>query len=166
MCRDEGMAICIWGALGQGKFQTAASFAERERNNPGRKMLPPNAHDKAVSAVLELVAERKGTSLTNVALAYPLAKAPYVFPIVGCRKVEYLKKNIEALTVSLNEEDIKGIEKGYEFDPGFPHTFLSGTTHTGEPPRGAYKPEDNWVMAFNGTFDWVEAPKPIQPVVV
>lgn len=163
MCRDEGMAICTWGSMGQGKFQTAAGFAEREKNNTGRKALPPSDHDKGVSAVLETIAERKGTSLWNVALAYPLAKAPYVFPVIGCRKVEQLKSNLGALTVRLNKEDIDEIETGYSFDPGFPHTFLSGSSHSSGPPKGAYTPEDNWVMAFNGTFDWVEPPKPIQP---
>jgi aryl-alcohol dehydrogenase-like predicted oxidoreductase len=71
-----------------------------------------------VSAVLEAVAKRKGTSLLNAALAYCMAKAPYVFPIVGGRKVEHLKANIEALTLRLTEEDIDEIEKGYDFDPG------------------------------------------------
>jgi aryl-alcohol dehydrogenase-like predicted oxidoreductase len=70
MCRDEGMGIMAYGTLGQGKFQTADSFVEREKSNPGRHAKPPSAHDKAVSTVLEAVANRKGTSLTSVALAY------------------------------------------------------------------------------------------------
>jgi aryl-alcohol dehydrogenase-like predicted oxidoreductase len=107
MYRDEGMGICAYGTLGQGRFQSAASFAEREKANPGQKGKALTAHDKAISAVLEAVAERKGTSITNVALAYCMAKAPYVFPIVGGRKVERLKGNIEALSLRLSEEDIR-----------------------------------------------------------
>lgn len=118
MCNDEGMGICAWGTLGQGRFQTVASFAERERENPGRVGKAVSAHDKTVSAVLEAIANRKGAPLLNVALAYCMAKAPYVFPIVGGRKVEHLKANIEALTLRLSEEDIAEIEGGYEFDPG------------------------------------------------
>lgn len=166
MCRDEGMGILPWGSLGQGRFQTAASFTEREKNNPGRTGKPPTEKEKAVSAVLEAIAKRKGTAITSIALAYCMAKAAYVFPIVGGRKVEHLKGNIEALSVRLSEEDLKEIETGYEFDPGFPHTFISGTLFNNEPPRGAYEPGDIWLTNFTGTFDWVEVGKPIQPAEV
>jgi len=163
MCREEGMAMQPWGALGQGQFQSAAAFAEREKNNPGRKMKAPSARDKAVSAVLEAVGDRKGVSVTGIALAYCLAKAPYVFPIVGGRTVAQLGGNIEALKVRLSEEDINEIEKGYDFDPGFPHTFLSGTLWRNETPKGAYEAKDVSITKFMGTFDWVAGPKAIQP---
>jgi aryl-alcohol dehydrogenase-like predicted oxidoreductase len=163
MCRSEGMGICAWGTLGQGRFQTAAAFAEREKSNPGRKGRELTDDEKAVSAVLEKVAERKNSAMTSVALAYCMAKAPYVFPIVGGRKVEHLKGNIEALNLRLSDEDIKEIEKGYAFDPGFPHTFLSGTLIMGTEPRGVYEPQDVWLASFMGKFDWVDGGKPIQP---
>ncbi|TVY83040.1 Norsolorinic acid reductase B [Lachnellula suecica] len=111
MCLDEGMGINPYGILGAGRFQTATSFAEREEANPGRKGKIPTDREKAVSAVLEAVALRKGTSLTTVALAYCMAKAPYVFPVVGGRKVEHLMENIGALSLRLSEEDIRDIEK-------------------------------------------------------
>jgi aryl-alcohol dehydrogenase-like predicted oxidoreductase len=157
------MGICPYGTLGQGRFQTASSFAEREKSNPGRRGKAVSAHDKTVSAVLETVAKRKGMTLMNVALAYCMAKAAYVFPIMGGRKVEHLKGNVEALSLRLSEKDIVEIEEGYSFDPGFPHTFLSGTLWLDEEPRGVYKPEDVWVTKFAGTFDWVETAKAIQP---
>jgi aryl-alcohol dehydrogenase-like predicted oxidoreductase len=157
------MGICAWGTVGQGKFQTANSFEEREKSNPGRKGLPITLQEKAVSAVLETIAKRKGATIQNVALAYCMVKAPYIFPIVGSRKVEHLKANIEGLGLRLSEEEILEIEKGYEFDPGFPHTFLSGSMYTGEPPKGAFQAKDVWMTKFQGTFDWVEVGKAIQP---
>lgn len=166
MCRNEGMGICAYGTLGQGRFQTAASFAEREKVNPGRQGKAPTAHDKAICAVLEVVAERKEVSIMSVALAYCMAKAAYVFPIVGGRTVEHLEGNIKALSVRLSEDDICEIEKGYVFDPGFPHTFLSGTMFHDEAPKGVYEPGDVWMTKFMGEFDWVEGAKPIQPGVI
>jgi aryl-alcohol dehydrogenase-like predicted oxidoreductase len=163
MCRDEGMGICAWGTLGQGMFQTATSFAEREKSNPGRKGLPITAEEKAGSAVLETIAKRKGASIQNVALAYCMAKAPYVFSIVGSRKVEHLKGNTDGLGLRLSEEDIDEIEKGYEFDPGFPHTFLSGSMFTSDSLKGAFQAKDVWMTKFQGNFDWIEVGKAIQP---
>jgi aryl-alcohol dehydrogenase-like predicted oxidoreductase len=165
MCRSEGMGICAYGTLGQGRFQSVATSTEREKSNPGRKGRMPDDKDKAVSTILEKIAERKNSTITSVALAYCMAKAPYVFPIVGGRKVEHLKGNIEALSLKLSAEDVREIEKGYIFDPGFPHTFLTGTVMLGTEPRGAYEPQDVWLNSFMGTFDWVEGAKPIQPSV-
>ena len=42
-------------------------------------------------------------SIQAVAIAYVMQKTPYVFPIIGCRKTEQLRANIEALDVRLSE---------------------------------------------------------------
>ncbi|GME23406.1 Aldo/keto reductase [Neofusicoccum parvum] len=164
MCRDEGMGLCPYGTLNQGRFQTEAGFKEREKHNPGRNLIPLSERDKQVSRVLESIANEKGVPLLSVPLAYVLQKTPYVFPIVGGRKVEHIKGNIESLSVSLTEEEIQKVEAAYEFDPGFPHTFLSGSLFAaGAEPKAAQAPGDVWLTKSSGTFDWVEAPKAIRP---
>jgi aryl-alcohol dehydrogenase-like predicted oxidoreductase len=162
MCRDEGMGLLPYGSLGQGRFHTKEGFEEREKSNPGRKGKPFSEHDKKISKVLGKIAKAKDSDITSIAFAYVRHKAPYVFPIVGGRKVEHLKGNIAALAVSLSAVDIKDIEGAYVYDPGFPHTFLSGTLFSGETPKGPDGPGDVWLTKTLGTFDWVEAPKPIQ----
>lgn len=59
-----------------------------------------------------------------VAIAYVMQKTPYVFPIIGGRKVEHLHANIEALDVTLNEEQIEEIDSTLPFDVGFPHNMV------------------------------------------
>ena len=59
-----------------------------------------------------------------VAIAYLLHKTPYVFPIVGGRKVEHLKQNIQALYISLSPEQIHRVDDAKPFDLGFPHTVV------------------------------------------
>ena len=53
-------------------------------------------------------------------------KAPYVYPIVGGRKIEHLKGNIEALSLELSNEEIDDIESAVPFDIGFPMNMLFG----------------------------------------
>lgn len=53
-----------------------------------------------------------------------LQKTPYVFPIIGQRKVEHLLANIEALKVEMTPEDLDQIDCAVPFDPGFPTNFL------------------------------------------
>jgi aryl-alcohol dehydrogenase-like predicted oxidoreductase len=45
-----------------------------------------------------------------VAIAYVLSKAPYVFPILGGRKVEHLLSNLTALDITLSAEQIEYLE--------------------------------------------------------
>lgn len=154
MCIDEGMGIAPWGALGGGNFKTAEQRESKEgRNFPGHvlKMYPESAIK--VSDVLEKIAKAKGIEgkLTSIALAYVMHKTPYVFPIVGGRKVEHLKGNIEALSLELTDDEMKEIEDAVPFDIGFPMS-LCGT-----------RPGMTLLVAMGGHFDFVPYPKPLPP---
>lgn len=151
MCRDEGMGLMPWGALGGGLFKTDA-----QRQEGGGRVAKASEKHIQASKVLEAVAQRKGTALTSVALAYVMHKTPYVFPLVGCRTVEHLKGNIEALTLRLSDEDIAEIEGAVSFDLGFPNNLLYGETFTSHPQK-------TWLEGWAGTFDHVPLSKPISP---
>jgi aryl-alcohol dehydrogenase-like predicted oxidoreductase len=47
-----------------------------------------------------------------------------VFPIIGGRKIEHLKQNIQALDISLSPEQIHRIDNAKPFDVGFPYTLI------------------------------------------
>lgn len=147
MCAAEGMGLAPWGALGGGNFK---SQKQREASKgEGRNFGGPSEKQIKVSAVLEKLAERKGTAITSVALAYVMHKAPYVFPIVGGRKIEHLQGNIDALGLELTDEDLDEIDGAADFDIGFPLSMLS---HRRGGPRN---PGDVWLSAGNGTVDYV-----------
>ena len=55
-----------------------------------------------------------------VAFAYVMQETTYLFPIIGGRKVEHRLANLEALSISLSEEQIKELEAVEPLDPGFP----------------------------------------------
>lgn len=51
---------------------------------------------------------------------------PFVFPIIGCRKVEHLLENLKALDITLTPEQTQKIENATKFEIGFPFkTFVS-----------------------------------------
>lgn len=72
--------------------------------------------------------------------------------------------NIEGLKVSLSEEEITKIENAYDFEHGFPHTFLSGTLFD---PVAKFKrstgPGENVMNASCGDVDWVAESVLIKP---
>ena len=81
--------------------------------------------ERKVCQALEKVAQEVGAkSLNAVAIAYVMQKTPYVFPIIGGRKVEHLEANLEALDISLSDEQIKELENVVQFDVGFPTTLI------------------------------------------
>ena len=53
-----------------------------------------------------------------------MQKTPFVFPIIGGRKVEHLYANIGALDVALTREHIKQIESVASFDIGFANNMV------------------------------------------
>ena len=130
MARMLGLALAPWNVLGGGNFRTDAEEAKRlATGEKGRVTFRPdwlrNENEKKMSAALEKVAKEVGTEhITAVAIAYVMQKTPYVFPIIGGRKIEHLMANIEALKISLSAGQIEYIESVLPFDPGFPVNFI------------------------------------------
>ena len=126
MVEAEGMGIAPWGAIGRGWFKSKEEYQRADRE--GRKMADQPEKYARIAAKLEEIANRKGKNvlITSIALAYVMHKAPYVFPIVGGRKVDHLKGNIDALGVKLSQEEIDEIDAAEPFDIGFPMNFLFG----------------------------------------
>ena len=62
--------------------------------------------------------------MMTVAIAYVMQKVPYVFPLIGGRKVEHLHANLQALDVALTEAHVKKIEGAVPFDMGFPYSMI------------------------------------------
>lgn len=113
---------------------------EKKKNNEGiRSVMAGSAdqteNEKKISAALDKVAQGHGLeSPTAVALAYVMAKAPNVFPIVGGRKVKHLQDNIKSLDIKLSTEDIAYLESIVAFEPGFPNNFVGEDPHYGGKP--------------------------------
>lgn len=152
MCESEGLGIAPWGVLGRGQFRSADEYTRE-----GRKMGPQDETHRRMSAKLNELAEKKNTLPTSIALAYVMHKAPYVFPVVGGRKAEHLKSNIEALAVELTQDEVYEIEDTEKWDPGFPLNFAF------ESPRQTYRSDMTarhiWQLNCNTRLETVAKPR-------
>jgi aryl-alcohol dehydrogenase-like predicted oxidoreductase len=61
--------------------------------------------------LVKTVAERKGATPAQVALAWLLAQKPWIVPIPGTTKLRRLKENLGAVNVGLTEADLKEIDE-------------------------------------------------------
>jgi len=134
MAKSEGLALAPWNVLAGGRLRTdAEEECRRQTGEKGRMVFHPNwernDNEKKMSNALEKVAKEVGTEhITAVAIAYILQKVPYVFPIIGGRKVEHLLGNIEALSITLTPQHITFLESVIPFDTGFPHGLIGDGT--------------------------------------
>ena len=62
--------------------------------------------------MLKGIAERKGASTVQIALAWILAQKPFIVPIPGMDKMEYLDDNIASVNLKLTKDDLQEIELG------------------------------------------------------
>ncbi|KAH8107739.1 Aldo/keto reductase [Cristinia sonorae] len=158
MARQQGMALAPWNVLAGGKIRTDEEEERRRQTGEGgRTMGNPawerNEDEKKVCKALEKVAKEVGAKhITAVAIAYVMQKSPYVFPIVGGRKVEHLMSNLEALDIDLSPEHIAYIESVLPFQRGFPYDFFSSDDG-----------DFNHLFKSAGHFDKWPAPQAIRP---
>ena len=97
------------------------------------------------------MAEKKGVTLQQMALAYLFHQSTHVFPIVGVQTVEHVKAMVPALSISLSKEEIEEIHGAAPFNPLFPQNFIFG----GRPysTRLTAADQANYQMAA-----WIDAP--------
>ena len=98
------------------------------RKESGEKLRGEQSEkDIEISGALEKVANElgNGATVTSVALAWAMAKTPYVFPIIGGRKIEHLNDNIKALSHSLSEKQMQELEAVVPLVPIFPHSMIN-----------------------------------------
>ncbi|CAN9097062.1 unnamed protein product [Alternaria alternata] len=152
MCEDQGLAIVSWASLGGGQLATTSQRkAAEEDPKSGKGFYNASESDIAVSEVLEKMAEKKGVTLQQMALAYLFHQSTHVFPIVGVQTVEHVKAMVPALGISLSKEEIEEIHSAAPFNPLFPQNFIFG----GRPysTRLTAADQANYQMAA-----WIDAP--------
>ena len=113
---ELGIGFVPFSPLGAG-FLTG-KIDENTKFDPAdfRNMVPrfsPEAR-KANMVLVELVrkvAERKGATPAQVALAWLLAQKPWIVPIPGTTKLHRLKENLGAVNIALTEADLTEISE-------------------------------------------------------
>ncbi len=116
-CREIGAALVAYSPLGRGlltgAFRQTKDFGEQDY----RLVMNPRFADGALEKNLTLVdqlkeiADSKGVSLAQIALAWVLAKGDDIIPIPGTKKISRLEENISALEINLSTEEISAIER-------------------------------------------------------
>jgi aryl-alcohol dehydrogenase-like predicted oxidoreductase len=113
--RELGIAYVAYSPLGRGfltgQFKSPDDFAEDDfRKNHPRFQGENFQKNLELVREVEKMAEEKGCTTAQLALAWVLAQGKDVIPIPGTKHVKYLDENIGALDVTLGDEDLKRLD--------------------------------------------------------
>jgi len=112
---ELGIGFVPFSPLGKG-FLTGAiddttTFAATDFRNVVPRFSEENRKaNLAFVDWLKAFAARKGVAPAQVALAWLLARAPWIVPIPGTTKLHRLQENLEAADVQLSPDDLRDIE--------------------------------------------------------
>lgn len=123
-CLDQGVGVVPWSPLARGRLTRDWGVATRrsETDQFGRTLYrqAEEANQKIVDTVAEIANER-GVSRAQVALAWLLHKPAVTAPIVGVTKSEHLTDAVAAVDLSLSEDEQRRLEEHYQ--PQMPEGF-------------------------------------------
>ena len=112
---DLGIGLVPFSPLGRGfltgRIDQSTEFGEGDvRAVFPRFTAEARAANQAVVDLLGRVAETKGATPAQVALAWLLAQRPWIVPIPGTRRLERLEENLGAADVQLSADDLAEID--------------------------------------------------------
>src|SRR6476619_4762110 len=112
---ELGIGFVPYSPLGKGFLTGAMNENTKLESNDFRRPLPRFTAEamKANQALVDLlgrIAGRKDATPAQIALAWLLARKPWIVPIPGTTKLNRLDENIGAAAVELTSDDLREIE--------------------------------------------------------
>lgn len=126
LCREEGLGVIPWSPLARGFLagnRTRQGWGETTRarsDDYAQRLYYQEGDFQVVERVVE-VADRRGVTPAQVALAWLLAQPGVTAPIIGATRMEHLEQAVEALSVELSEEERAALEEPYRPHPVLGH---------------------------------------------
>jgi len=127
LCRDEGLGIFPWSPLARGFL--AGNRRPDGSGETTRAKEDTRAHgyyyaenDFAIVDRVSQIAARRGVPNAQVALAWVLQQPGVTAPIVGATKPHHLTDAVAALSLKLDEDEIKALQEPYRPHPILEHS--------------------------------------------
>lgn len=116
VCRELGIGITAYGVLSRGlisgHWQKTADGAARDLRIHSPRFQGANLdHNLALVEALRAVAESRGATVAQIAIAWVLSRGRDIVPLVGARRRDRLAEALGALELTLDDSDLKAIER-------------------------------------------------------
>jgi aryl-alcohol dehydrogenase-like predicted oxidoreductase len=115
-CRELGIGITAYGVLSRGlisgHWQAGQGGAEGDFRGHSPRFQQGNVErNLALVEALRTIAEAKGCSVAQVAIAWVVAQGEDIIPLIGARRRDRLAEALGALAVTLTPADLAAIEQ-------------------------------------------------------
>ena len=120
-CEELGIGFVPWGPLGQGYLPgKMASDVQSgfDPKNDLRATFPRFSplvirNNQPIIDFLRTFGEKKGATPAQIALAWLMARKPWIVPIPGTGNLDHLRENIDAVKFKLTRADLQEIETAF-----------------------------------------------------
>jgi aryl-alcohol dehydrogenase-like predicted oxidoreductase len=114
-CRELGVGVTAYGVLSRGLLGGTWS-SEQVASGDMRPRMPRFRRENlernlALVDALRAIAEAKGVTVAQIAIAWVLSRGEDIVPLVGTTKRNRLAEAVSALEVELSQEDLAAIER-------------------------------------------------------
>ena len=119
LCADEGVATMIWSPLARGRLARPfdqANAGRRAATDGGYADLLYKANadsDRRIIEEVGAVAEARGVSRAQVALAWLRRNPVVAAPLVGARTIQQIDEAVASLDLDLTDEEAQRLEAPY-----------------------------------------------------
>lgn len=117
LCLKEQIAVLPWSPLARGKLTRPwGENTARSASDQVMAKLYDNTeeNDAVIAERLAQVAESKGVTRAQVALAWLLSKPAVTAPIIGASRAEQFEDLMKAVDVTLSDDEITLLEEAYQ----------------------------------------------------
>ncbi len=109
-CRELGTAFVPYSPLGRGMLTGKITSSEQFDAKDWRRIAPRFQSESldqnaALVNAVSRIAEAKGATPGQIALAWLLAEGQDIFPIPGTKRISYLEENWHSLEITLSDSD-------------------------------------------------------------
>ena len=124
LCQDQGVGLIPWSPMARGFFakdrkRGGGGETARAKNDPFANSLYFRDDDFTVADRARELAQDRGVTGSQIALAWMLNKSHITAPIIGATKMDHLEQAIAALDIKLSDDEVKRLEEPY-----VPHPIL------------------------------------------
>jgi aryl-alcohol dehydrogenase (NADP+) len=122
LCREEGIGVIPWSPLARGFLagnRRAADKGDTERartDDFAHRLYYSDSDFQIVDRVVE-VARRRAVSPAQIALAWLLRQDGVTAPIIGATKMEQLDQAMDAVEITLTDDEQRELEELYQPHP-------------------------------------------------
>ncbi len=126
LCRSEGIGVIPWSPLARGflsgnrSHQDWGETARAKSDEFAHQMYYQESDFTVVERVVEL-AQQRGVTPSQIALAWLLHQPEVTAPIIGASKMTHLEEDIAAIDIKLSPEELDTLQEPYQPHPVLGH---------------------------------------------